>query len=100
MADLIDRQAVLRCIEQLNNCRAAKRKSLEYLRKCVENLPSAKPEPLSERETGRWVNDINGIWIKPMCNKCGYLTPYDRAIDDYEYGNYCPQCGRRMESEE
>lgn len=45
---------------------------------------------------GRWINDRNDI---PMCSICGYYTPYDRAIDDYEYGNFCPNCGARMESE-
>ena len=29
----------------------------------------------------------------------GMKAALDRAIDDYEYGNYCPSCGARMESE-
>ena len=57
------------------------------------DLPSAEPE----RKTGKWVNNINDI---PICNQCGYMTPYDRAIDDYEYGNYCPNCGASMEVED
>ena len=51
---------------------------------------------LSAERKGKWVNNIHDI---PICNQCGYMTPFDRAIDDYEYGNYCPSCGARMESE-
>lgn len=49
-----------------------------------------KAEP---RKQGRWVNNLHDIAI---CDQCGYMTPYDRAIDDYEYGNYCPNCGADM----
>lgn len=50
-----------------------------------------------ERKTGKWINNIHDI---PICDQCGYMTPYDRAIDDYEYGNYCPNCGAKMEGEQ
>ena len=43
---------------------------------------------------GKWVNDKNDMAI---CSECGYYTPFDHAIDDYEYGNFCPNCGARME---
>lgn len=46
---------------------------------------------------GKWVNNIHDI---PICDQCGYMTPYDRAIDDYEYGNYCPNCGAKMQEVE
>lgn len=59
----------------------------------LSGLPSAEPE----RKTGKWVNNINDM---PICNQCGYMTPYDRAIDDYEYGNYCSNCGASMEVED
>lgn len=52
--------------------------------------------PSAERK-GKWVNNIHDM---PICSECGYMTPYDRAIDDYEYGNYCPNCGARMVSED
>ena len=48
---------------------------------------------IEERKTGMWINNIHDI---PICDQCGYMTPYDRAIDDYEYGNYCPNCGADM----
>ena len=48
------------------------------------------------RQLGMWINDENHI---PICNRCGYIPQYDRAIDDYEYSNFCPNCGAKMESE-
>ena len=71
-------------------------------------LPSAEPTDIyragykdgkkrgkkeQKRRKGKWVNNLHDI---PICNQCGYMTPYDRAIDDYEYGNFCPNCGADM----
>lgn len=44
---------------------------------------------------GKWVNNIHDL---PLCNQCGYRPQYDRALDDYYYSNYCPNCGARMEA--
>ena len=63
----------------------------EWQFKKLCTLPSVKPQ----RPSGKWVNNIHDI---PICDQCGYMTPYDRAIDDYEYGNFCPNCGAKMES--
>ena len=57
----------------------------------IENLPSVT------QKSGKWINDKNDM---PICSQCGYIPQYDRAIDDYEYSNYCPNCGARMESED
>ena len=55
----------------------------------VETIPSVTPE----RKKGKWINNIHDL---PICDQCGYMTPYDRVIDDYEYGNFCPNCGADM----
>lgn len=55
------------------------------------------PPVQTERQRGEWVINIHD-W--PICNQCGYMTPFDRAIDDYEYGNFCPSCGADMRKEE
>ena len=47
----------------------------------------------SEHPESEWTNEPDDL---PKCKMCGYYTPYDRAIDDYEYGNYCPKCGCKM----
>lgn len=60
----------------------------EAIRKAMDTMPT-----IEERKTGKWINNIHDI---PICDQCGYMTPYDRAIDDYEYGNYCPNCGADM----
>ena len=51
----------------------------------------------AEQKSGKWINDKNDI---PICSRCGYIPQFDRAIDDYEYSNYCPSCGAKMESED
>ena len=58
----------------------------------IDEMPTIEPE----RKTGKWVNNIHDL---PVCDQCGYMTPYDRAIDDYEYGNFCPNCGANMRGE-
>ena len=93
MDDLISRQTAINAIDGLQNCYNGYSDSYDksYIIGVLEELPSAEPK------AGKWVNNINDI---PICNQCGYMTPYDRAIDDYEYGNYCPHCGAKMEGEE
>ena len=53
----------------------------------VKQLPSVTQKP------GKWINDKDDM---PTCSECGYIPQYDRAIDDYEYSNYCPSCGAKM----
>ena len=101
MSDLIDRQdaidAMYKIVERNLDSSVfeddlSENPHIDVIVDELENLPSAEPE----RKTGKWVNNINDM---PICNQCGYMTPYDRAIDDYEYGNYCPNCGAKMEGE-
>ena len=47
-------------------------------------------------QRAKWVNNEGCI---PECSNCHYLTSYDYFIDDYEYGNYCPNCGAKMEGD-
>lgn len=95
MADLIDRQAVLGYIERLNGQGTGKGKSLEYLRKYVEHLPTAE-------RVGKWIKpegmmppEFHGHY---ECSCCGGWA----MRDWYHPGKvvltqYCPQCGARME---
>lgn len=48
-------------------------------------------------QEAKWVNNEGCI---PECSNRHYLTPYDYSIDDYEYGNYCPNCGAKMKEVE
>ena len=56
----------------------------------IEQLPSVT------QKSGKWLNDKDDM---PTCSKCGYIPPYSAVIDDYEYSNYCPNCGAKMEIE-
>ena len=97
MSDLIERQSAIDewkndfkgYVNSINIPRDDYNGIMEY----IDELPSAEPE----RQTGHWVNNIHDL---PICDQCGYMTPYDRSIDDYEYGKYCPNCGSKMEGEQ
>lgn len=57
----------------------------------IENAPTIQPKK------GKWINNKHDL---PNCNQCGYMPQFDRAIDDYYYSNYCPNCGADMRGEE
>ena len=61
------------------------------LGRCKANLQKIKS--VTPRRKGRWINDKDDM---PTCSECGYIPQYDRAIDDYEYSNFCQNCGARM----
>ena len=86
MNDLISRQVA---IDDLHGKDPSQIWDTADIEVWVNALPSAQPE----RKKGKWINNIHDL---PICDQCGYMTPYDRAIDDYEYGNFCPNCGADM----
>lgn len=90
--DAISREAVQKAI----NCWIGSGEyryamSERFLIDRINDLPSVT------QKSGKWVLNVHDI---PICSQCGYMTPYDRVIDDYEYGNFCPNCGAKMESED
>lgn len=76
----------------------------------LEVLPEAIKEVLQETmvedgeieitvtpvKHGKWTTD-DGLSV---CSECGYIPPYDNAIDDIFYSNYCPTCGAKMDGGE
>lgn len=68
----------------------------------INGLPSAQ----SERKKGKWISKYNGKPVKVIkgfpqescfCSVCGKWLI---ASDEYGViGNYCPNCGARMEEE-
>lgn len=59
--------------------------SIEFIKKHLLSLPSA------DRPTGEWVSNHDGTW---NCSECGL------RVLVYAKGNYCPNCGAKMESGE
>ena len=45
----------------------------------------------ADRPTGKWVSNHDGTW---NCSECGL------RVFIYAKGNYCPNCGAKMESGE
>lgn len=88
MSDLIRRSDVLGYIRRLNGCGLGKVKTLEYIRKYVERLPSA------DRPQGEWIYPTDVIGFG-RCNNCKAL--WDKSLIDNIYFKYCPRCGARME---
>ena len=88
--DAISRETL---ITKLTELIKTKRSTIEIKAKLIpmiQNMPSVTPK------SGKWINDKDDM---PTCSKCGYIPPYSAVIDDYEYSNYCPNCGAKMESE-
>ena len=49
----------------------------------------------TENTMAKWVFGSNNKEY-PSCSNCGYMPPYEHAIDDILYTNYCPECGKEM----
>lgn len=59
----------------------------------VKEMPTVDAEPVSH---GRWIfnpkDAIEMMFTLPKCSECGAESPNG--------GNYCPNCGARMDGEE
>ena len=91
MRDLIERQAAIKAIENLQDCYNGF--SDTYDKACIigalEEVPSAQ-------RTGRWkVSDLPKGKMK-YCSECGFGQ---YIADERRYG-FCPNCGARMEVQE
>ena len=76
------------CVKEIINRRAFN--SREDIQDFLDNIPTADVVPVKH---GYWKN-INGV---ARCSNCEYVPPYDRAIDDIFYSDYCPICGVKMD---
>lgn len=84
--DLISRDEALQYIDKITNSGCGKSKSLEYIRKYIERMDSARP-------TGEWI----GIESEPYC-KCSVCGTYIDDLDDYY--SFCPFCGADMRGDD
>ena len=84
--DAISRQAVKDCIDGYSQMIIRPNELKEY----IDRLPPVNPQP----KTGHWIyicnSAVNGLKIV-KCSECGKRT--------YGRGNYCPNCGCKMEVE-
>lgn len=88
---LIDADELIKSIDYSADLGGALGKVVEVVKNYAKFMVQTAPT-IKEQKTGKWVYNIHDI---PICDRCGYMTPYVRAIDDYEYGNYCPNCGAK-----
>lgn len=87
---------VLSYIDRLLTCGLGKNKSLGYIRKFVENLPSVEPVRGEWLKAFRYMREnIDTGKLEPVCS-------YDCPICNYHTGNqgakfnFCPNCGCDM----
>ena len=57
----------------------------------VEDFPAADVAPVRH---GEWVVCGDGKHVPWMCSHCGKTTAHEYKM---MYGNYCPNCGCRMD---
>lgn len=90
MDDHISRQAALGYIERVLTIGTGKKKSLEYIRKYIEALPSAQPKK------GKWLPDNNDYeHLYYYCSNCRRATQIPRYVGGFLY-DFCPNCGADM----
>lgn len=102
MADLIDRQVAIDSIPEaradiFENCYRCTLLTREEVVEILEGLPSAEERTseweyiMPEQVLQRTVIGGLSLLLRYRCKNCGYLS--------FSESNYCPECGRRMESE-
>lgn len=84
MSDLIDRQAAIEAMAELQGRASSKAelKGISKAWKMIKQLPPAQPE----RIRGRWTRDN-------ACSECGCQPWFSGDIHNY---NFCPHCGADM----
>ena len=56
----------------------------------LDELPSADVAPV---ERSRWIKTADGA----ECENCGREAVYQIVDDHWEYENFCPHCGAKMD---
>ena len=87
-SDLISRQNAIRWVKTECNPYGKPTLDFESGKKVIEHLEQV---PSADRPTGEWVSNHDGTW---NCSECGL------RVFVYAKGNYCPNCGAKMESGE
>lgn len=102
MADYIDRELALKCLEycpiQTNNEDSIPA-VLEMVRKKIVRLPYKRISvaDVVEVKHGEWVHEhISDGYAWVMCSECG-TTVHKILINNRM--NYCPNCGAKMDLE-
>lgn len=57
----------------------------------IDEQPTAD---VQEVRHGKWENQQNG---KVVCSECGCKAVYQIIYGKWEYENYCPHCGAKMD---
>lgn len=82
--DAISRRDMALNIVSFYDKATGKEKTLDFLCKCVEGLPSVQLKP----KTGHWIDTYEGL--SPFkCSECELL--------EFKRSKYCPNCGAKME---
>ena len=96
MSDLIDRQAVIDALDEIE-AEVADGYGYQYAkwREYFVEMPSAQPQ----RKTGRWVNiDESEKWECSVCGRMMWFSPrLNVKPSDYRF---CPNCGADMRGEQ
>ena len=93
MAEYIDREALKEEILHGKNKPTIYygAQEAEWIDECIKNAPIAD---VQEVRHGKWEKQQNG---KEKCSDCGCGVVFQTVYGRWEYENYCPHCGAKMD---
>ena len=93
MAEYIEREAVREKISELRYLPLDYCRGVNDCSAIVESIPAADVATVVH---GEWVVCGDGDNVPWMCSHCGKTTAHKYKV---MYGNYCPNCGAKMDAE-
>jgi rubredoxin len=92
--DAVSRQAINGYIDYILSHGMGKKKSFDFIKKFVANMPPATPI----RPKGQWIKQNDDYFNWYECSECGYGSEGEMQYSS-EYDvrtSYCPNCGADM----
>lgn len=91
MAEYIEREYVLKCMDDSYKSAGI---SAEVKRKVTRWLSKAPASDVRPVVKARWVyTDMSRL----VCSNCGNPVAFALKDDGWHHGDFCPNCGARME---
>ena len=103
MSEYIDREALLREVMMSrpwvlngtdNEKELTEQENFDWFENLVKNAPTADAQ---EVRRGKWI--LQRGKPEAFCSECGCEVVYQIVNDRWEFENFCPHCGAKMDKE-